>query len=79
MPLGKTIRLYLADGSPTGPIVAEIINWTGQVIVVPRAQLHEMAKREELQRTGVYVLVGPERRRAATGSTLARPTTSSNV
>lgn len=60
MPLGKTLRLYLADGSPTGPIVAEIINWTGQVIVVPRAQLHEMAKREELQRTGVYALVGPD-------------------
>jgi hypothetical protein len=60
MPLGKTIRLYLADGSPTGPIVAEIINWTGQVIVVPRAQLHELARREELQRTGVYVLAGPD-------------------
>lgn len=55
---GKTIRLYLADGSSTGPVVAEIINWTGQVIVVPRPQLHEMAKREELQRTGVYVLIG---------------------
>jgi hypothetical protein len=60
MPLGKALRLYLSDGSPTGPIVAEIINWTGQVIVVPRSQLHEMVKREELQRTGVYILVGPD-------------------
>jgi hypothetical protein len=60
MPLGKTLRLYLSDGSPTGPIVAEIINWTGQVIVVPRSQLHEMARREELQRTGIYILVGPD-------------------
>ena len=58
--LGKTIKLYLIDGSPTGPISAEIGNWTGQVIVVPRAQLHELAKREQLQRTGVYVLVGPD-------------------
>ena len=65
MPLGKTLRLYLTDGSPGGPIIAEIINWTGQVVVVPRAQLHEMAKRDELQRTGVYVLVGPD---AQTGS-----------
>lgn len=32
MPLGKTIRLYLIDGSATGPIAAEIINWTGQVV-----------------------------------------------
>jgi hypothetical protein len=53
LPPGKTIRLYLADGSPTGPIIAEIINWTGQVIVVlwvivvVRAQLHERAKRDE--------------------------------
>lgn len=60
MALGKTIRVYLADGTPTGPVIAEIINWTGQVVVVPRAQLHEMAKRDELQRTGVYVLVGPD-------------------
>jgi hypothetical protein len=60
MPLGKTIRLYLIDGSPTGPINAEIGNWTGQVVVVPRAQLYELAKREELQRTGVYALVGPD-------------------
>lgn len=60
MALGKTIRLYLVDGSPTGPIVAEIINWTGQVMVVPRAQLHELAKCEQLQRTGIYALVGPD-------------------
>jgi hypothetical protein len=60
MAYGKTIRLYLTDGSPTGPITAEIINWTGQLMVVPRSQLHELAKREELQRTGVYALVGPD-------------------
>jgi hypothetical protein len=60
MALGKTIRIYLTDGSATGPIVAEVINWTGQVVVVPRAQLHELAGREELQRTGVYCLVGPD-------------------
>ena len=65
MPLGKTLRLYLSDGSPTGPIVAEIINWTGQVIVVPRPQLHEMAKREELQRTGIFILVGPDAQTSA--------------
>lgn len=60
MALGKTIRIYLTDGSSTGPVVAEIINWTGQVMVVPRAQLHELAGREELQRTGMYALVGPD-------------------
>src|SRR5438105_2705545 len=60
MQLGKTIRIYLVDGSPTGPVVAEIINWTGRLLVIPRSQLHEMVKRDELQRTGTYVLVGPD-------------------
>ncbi len=61
MPSGKTIRIYLTDGAPTGPMVAEIINWSTCVTVVPRFQLHATpAKRSELQRTGVYVLVGPD-------------------
>ena len=32
---GKTIRLYLVDGVATGVLTAEIINWTGKVIVAP--------------------------------------------
>src|SRR5690242_11006669 len=60
MQLGKTIRIYLMDGTPSGPIVAEVINWTGRIFVMPRPQLHEMAKRTELQRTGMYVLIGPD-------------------
>lgn len=57
---GKTIRLYLVNGSPTDILTAEIINWTGKIIVAPRAQLAELAKREEVRRTGVYCLVGPD-------------------
>ncbi|MFH1301111.1 MAG: GIY-YIG nuclease family protein [Planctomycetota bacterium] len=57
---GKTIRLYLVNGSPTDILTAEIINWTGKVIVAPRSQLAELAKREEVRRTGVYCLVGPD-------------------
>ena len=60
MPLGRTIRLYLIDGTPNGPIAAEIINWTGCISLIPRAQLHTVAHREELQRTGVYILTGPQ-------------------
>jgi len=59
MPPGKTIRLYLIDGSATGPIAAEIINWTGQVVLAPRSELHELAGREQLRGTGIYILVGP--------------------
>ncbi|MCA9063526.1 MAG: GIY-YIG nuclease family protein [Planctomycetaceae bacterium] len=57
---GKTIRLYLVNGSPTDILTAEIINWTGKIIVAPRSQLAELAKREEVRRTGAYFLVGPD-------------------
>jgi hypothetical protein len=58
--LGRTIRLYLVDGTPTGPLTAEIINWTGKVLVAPRSQLADTAGREEMGKTGVYFLVGPD-------------------
>lgn len=57
---GKTIRLYLVDGTATGTLTAEIGNWTGKVVVSPRSQLAAIAKREEVGRTGVYFLIGPD-------------------
>ena len=41
---GKTIRIYLVDGSPTGILTAEIMNWTGKVTVGRRARLADMAQ-----------------------------------
>ena len=55
---GKTIRIFLADGEPTGILLAEISNWTGRLPVAPRSQLDQLSKREEVRRTGVYLLVG---------------------
>ena len=57
---GKTIRIFLADGEPTGILLAEISNWTGKVLVAPRSQLDQLSKREEVRGTGVYLLVGPD-------------------
>jgi hypothetical protein len=57
---GRTLRIYLVDGSPTGVLTAEIMNWTGRVTVGPRSQLAAMAKRPELSRTGICLLVGPD-------------------
>lgn len=57
---GRTIRLYLVDGTPTGILTAEIMNWTGKVTVGPRSGLAELAKRAEVKRTGIYLLVGPD-------------------
>lgn len=60
MSKGRTLKLYLVDGSPSGLITAEIMNWSGHVITAPRARLPDLLKRPETQRTGVYFLVGPE-------------------
>lgn len=57
---GKTIRIHLVNGSPSEIMTAEIINWTGKIIVAPRSMLAELASREEVKRTGVYVLLGPD-------------------
>lgn len=57
---GRTIRIYLVDGSPTGILTAEIINWTGTIIVAPRSQLAELARRDEARRTGLYCLLGSD-------------------
>jgi len=57
---GKTIRIHLVNGLPSEILTAEIINWTGKIIVAPRAMLAELAKREEVKRTGVYCLLGPD-------------------
>jgi hypothetical protein len=58
--LGKTIRIYLVDGTPTGLRTAEIMNWTGKVLVAARTDLPDLARRDEAKRTGVYCLVGPD-------------------
>ena len=57
---GKTICTFLADGEPTGILLAEICNWTGKVLVAPRSRLDQLSKRDEVRRTGVYLLVGPD-------------------
>jgi hypothetical protein len=58
--LGKTLRLFLVDGTSSGIVVAEIINWSGQVFRVPRALVAEFIERRESNRTGVYLLIGDD-------------------
>ena len=58
---GRTIKLFLVDGSPSGLILAEIHNWTGKVLSFPRGLLpHVLKTREEVAKTGVYFLLGPD-------------------
>jgi hypothetical protein len=41
---GRTIRIFLADGEPTGILLAEISNWTGKVLVAPRSSSTSSAR-----------------------------------
>jgi hypothetical protein len=55
---GKQVRLYLVDGTAGGLLTAEIMNWTGHVVAAPRSDLGVLLRREEVHRTGVYLLIG---------------------
>lgn len=57
---GKQIKLFLVDGTPGGLTTAEITNWTGHVLQARRSDLADLLKREEAQRTGVYLLLGDD-------------------
>ncbi|GMQ49377.1 GIY-YIG nuclease family protein [Vibrio sp. 10N] len=58
MNIGRTIRIYLDDGSISGIRHAEIVNWTGQAISAPRTQVKSLSDWEESKKPGVYFLFG---------------------
>ena len=55
-----TIKMFLARGNPDALRTAEISNWTGKAIAAPRTEFKELLDREELNRAGVYILVGTD-------------------
>jgi hypothetical protein len=55
---GRTIRIYLQDGTMSGIRHAEIVNWTGQGISVPRTHVKALAHWSEATRPGIYFLLG---------------------
>ena len=58
---GRTVKIFLVDGIPTGLITAELMNWTGRFTVAPRSQLADLALREELKRLSTHRLPGSAR------------------
>lgn len=58
MNFGKTIRLFLIDGTTNGLTTAELSNWTGIGVKVPRIKIKEYGNRSEFQKPGVYILIG---------------------
>lgn len=66
---GRSVRLFLIDGTPQGMRTAEVGNWTGLALVCPRTDLVRLSQRPEVRKTGVYILVGPSES-AASGLTV---------
>ena len=67
---GRTLQLYFIDGKPDGMLTAEVFNWTGHVLMAPRTQLKTALTREEVGRTGVYILLGERQGAEQEGETL---------
>lgn len=57
---GRTIQLFLVDGSPSGLIIASIHGWTGSVLVSTQSTFDRLLARPEVDRTGLYILYGPD-------------------
>lgn len=55
-----TIKLFLPRGNAKGLRTAEVSNWTGMAIAAPRTDLDELLAREELDKAGVYILIGSD-------------------
>ncbi len=61
---GKSIKLFLVDGTPHGLITAQMGNWSGQIFASPRQRIGDLLKRPEVSRTGIYLLIGADPDRA---------------
>ena len=59
---GTQIKLFLTDGSATGFRYAELVNWTGWVFACPRILFTKLKEWPQMQRVGVYVLIGLNRK-----------------
>lgn len=52
---GKSIELFLANGTADSLIIAELSNWNGKAIKIPRIEVAD-CKRDDINGAGVYFL-----------------------
>lgn len=57
---GRTIQIFLVDGTTSGLRKATIHGWTGLTFVSGASAFGNLTAREEVDRTGIYVLLGPD-------------------
>ena len=55
MAYGKAIELFLVSGTAESMITAELSNWNGKAIKIPRKEVQQ-GKREDMKNAGVYFL-----------------------
>ena len=55
---GKSINLYLMDGTASGRVKCCLSNWTGVAYKIPRTELDKCKDRDDLKQSGVYFLYG---------------------
>jgi predicted GIY-YIG superfamily endonuclease len=57
---GKQLRLFLPDGTPSGPRYYELVNWTGQALQIPLNRIKDLISGDwpEFQSPGVYFVRG---------------------
>lgn len=55
MSYGKVIELFLCNGSADSLVIAELSNWNGKAIKIPRTEVAG-CEREDIKGPGVYFL-----------------------
>ena len=55
MAYGKAIELFLVNGTADSLVTAELSNWNGKAIKIPRTEVHD-CDREDMKGAGVYFL-----------------------
>ena len=55
---GKTIQIFLTDGSPRGIKLAEVTSNVELAIFIPRTKINEASSRKEISNAGIYFLFG---------------------
>ena len=57
---GRLLKLFLADGTDSGPKSYEIVNRTIQALEIPATKVRELKSKADYQRPGVYLIVGED-------------------
>ena len=56
MAYGKSIELFLVNGTADSLIIAELSNWNGKAIKIPRIEVSS-CNRDDITQAGVYFLL----------------------